>query len=44
MYVNVWMNLLKRSPSNEKYRHMAMEELDGLFRVSWGVREPYTTC
>ena len=30
------MDLLKPSPLNEKYYHPAMEELAGLFRVSWG--------
>ena len=30
------MDLLKQSPLNEKDHHPAMEELDGLFRVSWG--------
>ena len=30
------MDLLKRSPLNEKYHHPAMKELARLFRVYWG--------
>ena len=44
MYVDVWMDLLKRSPLDEKYRHSMMEMLDGLFRVSLGVQELYAIC
>ena len=41
------MDLLKRLPLDEKYRHPAMKGLVGLFRVSWGgggVQEPYVVC
>jgi hypothetical protein len=42
MYVDMWMDLLKRLPLDEKYHHMAMKGFVGLFRVSWGagVQEP----
>ena len=42
MYVDMWKDLLILSPLNEKYRNLAMEGLADLFRVSWGVHEPYT--
>ena len=42
MYVDMWMDLLKRSPLDEKYCHLAMEGLANLFKVSQGVQEPYT--
>ena len=32
------MDLLKLLPLNEKYGHLAMEGLAGLFRVSWGFK------
>jgi hypothetical protein len=35
IYVDMWMDLLKRSPLDEKYRCPAVEGLAGLFRVSW---------
>ena len=38
MYVGMWMDLLKWSPLDEKYRYPAMEGLAGLIRVSWGSR------
>ena len=38
------MDLLKQSFLDEKYRHLAMEGLASLFRVSWGVQEPYAIC
>ena len=41
MYVDMWMELLKWLPLNEKFCHPAMEGLAGLFRVSWGIQEPY---
>ena len=37
----MWMNLLKRSPLDERYCHLAMERMADLFGVSWGVQEPY---
>ena len=36
MYVDMWKDLLKWSPLDEKYCHPAMEGFIGLFRVSWG--------
>jgi hypothetical protein len=44
MYVDMWMDLLKQSPLDEKSRHPAMEGLAGLFRISWGVQELYAIC
>ena len=42
MYVNIWMDLLKRSPLDEIYHHPMMEGLTDFFRVSWGGgQEPY---
>ena len=38
MYVNMWMDLLKQSSLDEKYRHPVMEGLAGLFRVSVGFK------
>ena len=38
MYVDMWMDLLKWSPLEEKYRHPTMEGLASLFRVSWGFK------
>ena len=38
------MDMLKRSPLDERYRHPAMEGLARLFSVSWGVQEPYVVC
>ena len=36
MYVDMWMDLLKRMPLDENYHHPAMEGLAGLFRVFLG--------
>lgn len=33
--------LLKRLHLNEMYRHLAMDVLVDLLRVSWGIQEPY---
>ena len=40
----MWIDLLKRSPLDEKYHHLAIKGLAGLFKVSWGVQEPYAVC
>ena len=34
MYVDMWMDLLKQSPLDEKVHHPTMKGLAGLFRVS----------
>ena len=40
--MDMWMDLLKQSPLDEKYHHLPMEGLADLFRVSWGgTQEPY---
>ena len=44
IYVHMWMDLLKRLLLDEKYHHPAMKGLVGLFRVLWGVQEPYAVC
>ena len=36
MCVDMWMDLLKQSPLDEKYHHPAMEGLASLLRVSRG--------
>ena len=41
MYVDMWVDLLKQLHVDEKYHYLSMEGLDGLFRVYWGVQEPY---
>jgi hypothetical protein len=42
--VNMWMDVLKRLPLDEKYCHLGMKGLTCLFRVSRGVQEPYAVC
>ena len=45
MYVDMWMDLFKRSPLDEKYCPPVMEGLAGLFRVLWGGgQELYAIC
>ena len=41
---DMWIDLVKGSPLDEKYRHMAMKGLAGLFRISSRVQEPYIVC
>ena len=46
MHVDMWMDLLKQLPLDEKYCQPAMEGLAGLFRVlvGGGVQKPYAIC
>ena len=44
--VNIRMDLLKLSPLDEKHRHLVIEGLASLFKVSLGggFQEPYAIC
>ena len=42
--MDMWIDLLKQSPLDEKYLHPTLKGMIGLLRVSWGVQEPYAIC